>query len=669
MARPPGSARTTPLVITLVFAVAALGCARGSYSPATDAGECICDSPPADFCVDRTTLRRYDGSGFCLVDQCEYTFDDEVCAAGCAHGACRADACAGVSCDSPPASECIDASTLRLFDLAASCRNGACEYESRELSCAAGCAAGACLREECGAILCDSPPSQCHEPAGRCVDGECTYDERPASASCDDGDACTIDDRCGGGICSGTAVVCDAPSGPTCVDASTLRSYGTTGTCSAGTCTFAPSDTHCPGGCNAGSCLDACANTACDTPPAPACVNASTLRTYGAAGACSAGTCTYPATDTYCPVGCDSGACASTCTPMSWSTETAESTAFFTGLDASIAVDAWGGVHIAYTAGGERVVLRYAYRRSRSDPWTIVTAANTDSANHVPSIAVDASGGVHISYYFEPLGELHYLYRSPTGSFSSSVVERFPVRSIAVESSIAIDADGRVHIAYANWANDGLRYAFRTSAGAWDIEILDANPCDSPDLAIDAGGGLHLAYVRGRSGTTSYQLGYAHRPFAGSFSTSTADPSTSIDGPSLVVDERGRVHVSYWNVVGSWDYGRWEVRYSVREPNGEWIQSTIFNVSRRGARRTSIALDGFGALHIGYSDNDSSHRIRHGYRSSAGIWTASTIDLVGADAHAGHESSFALDSSGAVHVAYNNDTTGVLRYAYGRVCP
>jgi len=54
---------------------------------------------------------------------------------------------------------------------------------------------------------------------------------------------------------------------------------------------------------------DPCAGIQCTSPPAAACLDSSTLRTYAVVGICSAGTCSYPGTDKPCTHGCSSGAC------------------------------------------------------------------------------------------------------------------------------------------------------------------------------------------------------------------------------------------------------------------------------------------------------------------------------------------------------------------------
>lgn len=93
------------------------------------------------------------------------------------------------------------------------------------------CMSGMCLG---GAeVVCDDPPSPCHEPIGTCdpMTGTCSYAMKPEGASCDDGNACTQTDSCQGGVCVGeNPVVCDSPPGP-CKQSSGSCDPGT-GACS-----------------------------------------------------------------------------------------------------------------------------------------------------------------------------------------------------------------------------------------------------------------------------------------------------------------------------------------------------------------------------------------------------------------------------------------------------
>ncbi len=125
---------------------------------------------------------------------------------------------------------------------------------STSSSSASSSAASAGSGGMCGNVTCDTPPSPCYDAAGTCDGGQCVYALRDG-ASCDDGDPCTNHDTCSGGVCAGTAFLCDTPPAPSCIDANTLRtSYASTGTCSGG-CVYAHTDVACSGG--------GCANGVC----------------------------------------------------------------------------------------------------------------------------------------------------------------------------------------------------------------------------------------------------------------------------------------------------------------------------------------------------------------------------------------------------------------------
>jgi hypothetical protein len=115
---------------------------------------------------------------------------------------------------------------------------------------------GSCIADI--AVVCDLPPSDCHEPIGTCdpIDGECTYDVLDEGSPCEDGDACTEDDTCdGAGVCTPGAL---CPTDNPCE----------TGTCVPGGCMYAPipDGTSCglrpADRCCAGTCIDIASDVA-----------------------------------------------------------------------------------------------------------------------------------------------------------------------------------------------------------------------------------------------------------------------------------------------------------------------------------------------------------------------------------------------------------------------
>lgn len=130
--------------------------------------------------------------------------------------ACDAEGdCAGAakSCLTPPADHCEDANTAVSYDEAGFCGpEGECVYDETPDPCEFGCddETGKCKADPCAGVTCNTPPAGgCYESFGTCSDvtGECNYAPKSQGAGCDDGDACTKDDECNGdGACNGTAL-------------------------------------------------------------------------------------------------------------------------------------------------------------------------------------------------------------------------------------------------------------------------------------------------------------------------------------------------------------------------------------------------------------------------------------------------------------------------------
>jgi hypothetical protein len=259
----------------------------------TCTASCTAASPA---CLDANTLETQRVRG-CTGAVCDVERTSTTCANGCVNGACLDEPCAGLTCETPPASLCVDASTLRIFTAHGVCTAGACDYPSADVACANGCANGKCNDEPCVGVTCASPPSpvcvdattlRVWNGAGACdaTSGACVYGatDVPCSDGCSAG-------RCARDACAG--ISCDAPPAPTCVDATTRRTWASMGTCAGGTCAYTAVETACAAGCSNGACLsDPCTGVACVTPPANDCVG-NARRLFSAGGTCSAGSCSY----------------------------------------------------------------------------------------------------------------------------------------------------------------------------------------------------------------------------------------------------------------------------------------------------------------------------------------------------------------------------------------
>ena len=228
--------------------------------------------------------------GLCQAGICEYAVADGILcddADPCTtDDTCDAGVCAGLPlpCDAPAAPACGDDGALTVEQGPGHCEGGACTYATTIVPCELGCEDSACVGDPCKGVVCDEPPGPCYSPQGTCSSGTCSYAPK-TGAACDDGDPCTSKDACQEGACLGAAVSCDEPPGPSCLNAKTLRTYASPGVCSVGACEYDTTDTTCPGLCVDGSCAtDPCAGVTCASPPGPC---------YEKAGSCVAGQCVY----------------------------------------------------------------------------------------------------------------------------------------------------------------------------------------------------------------------------------------------------------------------------------------------------------------------------------------------------------------------------------------
>jgi len=219
-------------------------------------GNCgYCNKPPASICTDEANLRKYDAEGVCKEGGCEYSFSPVACPYGCAEGACKqcepvcegkqcgGDGCGGScgECDHPPATICIDDTTVRSYAAEGTCVSyGVCDYAPKDTKCAHSCENGACANcdpdcegRECGDDGCGETCGSCPSNYACNVSGkcECRYStcEGVCCATgevCYDGLCCSPDckgKQCGPDGCGGSCGSC--PSGEKCSNNSCVCSY------------------------------------------------------------------------------------------------------------------------------------------------------------------------------------------------------------------------------------------------------------------------------------------------------------------------------------------------------------------------------------------------------------------------------------------------------------
>jgi hypothetical protein len=198
---------------------------------------------------------------------------------------------------------------------------------------------------------------------------------------------------------------------------------------------------------------------------------------------------------------------------------------------------------------------------------------------------------------------------------------------------IAVDSQDRPHVAYIAetpaGVSIGLVHGYRDDE-VWSWETVDPSPTASGDLAIavDDGGGVHIAYVE--SSTTD--LRYAHG-VGGTWNLETVDaPGTVGYYASLDLQPSGDPAIAYY------DYDSYQIKYAWSS-GGVWsteVAVSDFNVY--GCASLKIAQD--GTPHMAYTTTTTS---KLAYASKpGGVWLSEVVTPAVGDM--GEEASLALDS-------------------------
>ena len=158
----------------------------------------------------------------------------------------------------------------------------------------------------------------------------------------------------------------------------------------------------------------------------------------------------------------------------------------------AIAVDAANEPIIAYSDTGSLMVARrvagsWAGHIETADPWQ-----NPALRGSYPAIAVDASGAVHVTHYAPLERELRYSRRSPTGAWSTVVID--DSAEAGEELAMALDTQGALHVSYSGFY--GLRYATNLT-GDWLSTTIEDSPCTGHNtaLAIDQRDLVHIIHT------------------------------------------------------------------------------------------------------------------------------------------------------------------------------
>ena len=260
------------------------------------------------------------------------------------------------------------------------------------------------------------------------------------------------------------------------------------------------------------------------------------------------------------------------------------------------------------------------------------------------AVAATASDVVAISYLDPARGRLKVA--TPAGdTWSVAIVDA--QGGAGHRSDIAVDAGGALHMCYHREPSEALYYA-TNAGGGWTTELVASVGRDCA-IALGPEGGVHILSVD----ESAASLNLADNADGAWQNNSVAVASTFGGDTDLLADEEGNLYLSFY-------YG--EVTYDIiyaDNTTGTFNFETIDQTTGWGSK-TSLGLDSAGNIHLVYvaGNNFDPGVLKYARRSVGGQWSLEDIDT-----DAGLWATLVVDDFNNAHVAYYGWTDGDLNYA------
>ena len=326
------------------------------------------------------------------------------------------------------------------------------------------------------------------------------------------------------------------------------------------------------------------------------------------------------------------------------------------GHENAIAIDSNGHVHIVHASGDTYAFTHSVYDGSSWTPKAIKSCEGSYCwGTHM---VIDENDELHAAYSTNTglIVYMHYNGSSWTSTQVSTGAKVGPV-------GIAVDSKNHPHISftgYHQYCGNGLRLA-SFDGTVWATNVIESGGnkgCDSA-LLIDSNDKTYISYLDRSQSKLKFTTNKSgswipYAPDSGGFSTGYPGSDTS-----LAVDHQGRFHIAHFDSHEDNE----DLRYSVGVPNGAWT-TTVVDSSGDTGRNPSIAIDAAGDPHIVYR-SWSGWKLKYAtLNPSSPNWQISTIENGGSLGDGtGESNSIVIDDEGTIHVAYTDETNGVLRYA------
>ena len=222
---------------------------------------------------------------------------------------------------------------------------------------------------------------------------------------------------------------------------------------------------------------------------------------------------------------------------------------------------------------------------------------------------------------------------------------------------IAVDSNNHPHISYAangQYCGNGFRLASFDGTG-WSSQRVDLGSnrgCES-SILIDGNDHVYIAY-QDRS-ASKLKIATDKNGQWDDYTVNTGShPSDIYPGymTSMAMDAQGQFHIAHFEEQDD------DLRYSTGAPGGPWT-TTVVDASGHTGRNPSIAVDAADRPHIVYHTWNGQNLKYATLDSPTANWAVSTLASTG---DLGEGNAIFIDSSGVMHVPFNDATTGYMEY-------
>ena len=319
----------------------------------------------------------------------------------------------------------------------------------------------------------------------------------------------------------------------------------------------------------------------------------------------------------------------------------------------AVAVDSNGHVHVVHIKDTSYQIRHSVYDGTGWSSSAIKNCGKTYCWD--VHMVIDGNDDLHVAYttYTSSRETLEYMHYDGTTWTSTEVTPS----ALFGPVGIAVDSNNHPHISYAangQYCGNGLRLASHDGTG-WSSQGVDLGSnrgCESA-IVIDGNDHVYIAY-QDRSASKLKITTNKNGQWDDYTVNTGSHPSDIYPGymTSMAMDTQGQFHIAHFEEQDD------DLRYSTGAPGGPWT-TTVVEASGHTGRDPSIAVDAADRPHIVYHTWSGQNLKYATLDSPTSNWAVSTLASTG---DVGEGNAIFIDSSGVMHVPFNDATTGYMEY-------